>query len=178
MGHFEDEKDLARFLLCSSILEGRVADIYKDLVGRMEHITAKFLLQYIMHDTSKHSEVLRNIADSIARLEENALDCEKTWGETWENLTSDSMLELSKNKVAYEELVSHIDAMNKTESLFEEEYITVLHTTIVKLFAQQHNIDLRNCNTILEWIVEDEKRHRKILIMIKEIVTKQRSKMT
>jgi rubrerythrin len=175
MAQFKDKKDLARFLQCSSILEERVANAYKHLADRVENNTVKFLLQYIMHDTSKHSEVLRGISSTMARLEVNAEDCERTWGKVWKALVTDSIQELSEtNKVTNKELASRIDAMKNLESYFAEEYLTTLHTRTVKLIAQQQDIDLGNCNTVLEWIVEDEKRHEQTLAMIRNIITDQR----
>lgn len=111
----------------------------------------------------------------MARLEVNAEDCERTWGKVWKALVTDSIQELSEtNKVTNKELASRIDAMKNLESYFAEEYLTTLHTRTVKLIAQQQDIDLGNCNTVLEWIVEDEKRHEQTLAMIRNIITDQR----
>ena len=174
MTQFKDEKNLARFLQCSSILEGRVANAYKHLADRVENNTVKSLLQIIIHDTSKHSEILRDIGNTIARLDVNVEDCERTWGEVWKTLITDSMQELfQKNKITNKDFASHIDAMKNLENYVAEEYLTTLHIMSVKLIAQQYDIDLGNYNTILEWIVEDEKRHEQILNMIKNIITKQ-----
>jgi rubrerythrin len=177
MAEFKDEKDLARFLQCSSILEARVANAYKHLADRVKNTTAKFLLQHIIYDTFKHSDMLRGIGNTVARLKVNAEDCEGIWGEVWKALIEDSIRELSqKNKITNREFASHIDAMKKLESYFAEEYLTTLHTRTIKLIAQQHHIDLGSYTTILEWIVEDEKRHEQILIMINNIITKQRKR--
>lgn len=175
MAEFKDEKDLARFLQCSSILEARVANAYKHLADRVKNTTAKFLLQHIIYDTFKHSDMLRGIGNTVARLKVNAEDCEGIWGEVWKALIEDSIRELSqKNKITNREFASHIDAMKKLESYFAEEYLTTLHTRTIKLIAQQHHIDLGSYTTILEWIVEDEKRHEQTLAMIRNIITDQR----
>jgi rubrerythrin len=177
MAEFKDEKDLARFLQCSSILEARVAKAYKHLADRVKNTTAKFLLQHIIYDTFKHSDMLRGIGNTVARLKVNAEDCEGIWGEVWKALIEDSIRELSqKNKITNREFASHIDAMKKLESYFAEEYLTTLHARTIKLIAQQHHIDLSSYTTILEWIVEDEKRHEQILTMINNIITKQRKR--
>jgi rubrerythrin len=167
------EKDLARFLQCSSILEARVANAYKHLRDRVDNTTVKSLLQYIIHDTYKHSEVLGDIGNAIARLEVNAEECEGIWGETWKTLVANAIQELSqKDKITNKDLASHIDAMGSLENYLAEEYLTALHTKTVKLIARQFGIDLRNYKTILEWIVEDEKRHEQTLTMIRDAITK------
>lgn len=171
MAQFKDKKDVASFLQCSSILEERVASAYKHLADRVENTKVKFLLQYIIHDTFKHSEILKEIGNMIARLEVKAEDCERTWGEVWKTLFTDSMRELfKKDKITNKELASHIDAMKNLESYFAEEYLTTLHTRTIKLIAQHYHIDLGSYNTILEWIVEDEKRHEQTLAIIRNII--------
>lgn len=175
MAQLKDEKALVRFLQCSSILEGKVANAYKHLAERVENTTVKSLLRYIANDTSKHSEILGDIGNTIAGFEASIEDYERTCGKVWKTLIMDSMRELSKrNTITKEELASHIDAMKNLESYFAEEYLTALHTKVVKFIAQQQDIGLHDCSVILEWIIEDERRHEQTLMMIKDISTEQR----
>jgi len=44
---------------------------------------------------------------------------------------------------------------------------------IVRLLAKQGSLDLGNFNAILEWTIQDEKRHQAILTTIKELITGQ-----
>lgn len=174
MTSLKDAEDVARYLYCSSIVEGRVANVYKHLSDRVEDQQVKSLLQYILYDTTKHSAILRSMGDNIAKLEVRIEDCEEIWGKGWKNWVLTSMEELSKKeKVRTEELASLIDGMRNLENFFAEGYLTITNIEIVRLLAKQRNLDLGNFNTILEWIIQDEKRHQATIIMIKELISKQ-----
>ena len=174
MASLKDAEDVARYLYCSSIVEGRVANVYKHLSDRVEDQQVKSLLQYILYDTTKHSAILRSMGDNIAKLEVRIEDCEEIWGKGWKNWVLTSMEELSKKeKVRTEELASLIDGMRNLENFFAEGYLTITNIEIVRLLAKQRNLDLGNFNTILEWIIQDEKRHQATIIMIKELISKQ-----
>jgi len=177
MFSFKDEKDVARFLLCSSILEEKVANAYNHLSYRTENPQIRTLLNYIYLDTAKQATILRNMSESIVKLDMNIEDCENVWGKIWRNLFTDSVEELSKKeKMTDKELLSLIDGMKNLQGFIGESYLTILHVKTLKLIAEQRNISLGNFNTILEWIVEDEKRHEATLIMIKNLITKQPEK--
>jgi rubrerythrin len=175
MVSLKDLKDVAKYLYCSSIVEGRVANAYKHLSDRVEDQQVKSLLQYILHDTTKHSAILRNMGDNIAKLEVRIEDCEEIWGKGWKSWILTSMEELSKQeKVTTDELASLIEGMTKLENYFAEGYLTITNIEIVKLLAKQRNLDLGNLNTILEWTIQDEKRHQATIMMIKELMSKQK----
>jgi ribonucleotide reductase beta subunit family protein with ferritin-like domain len=170
----KDAKSIARYLYCSSILEGRVANAYKHLSDRIEDQQVKSLVQYILHDTTKHSTILRNMADNIAKQEVKIEDCEQIWGKGWKNWITTSIEELSKReKVTTEELATLVDGMAKLENYFAEGYLTITNIEIVRLLARQRNLNLGNFNTILEWTIQDEKRHQTTMMMIKELISKQ-----
>ena len=75
------------------------------------------------------------------------------------------------------ELASLADRMAKFESFVGEEYLTTLHLKIVSLIADELKINLGDLKSILEWIIEDEKRHEKIVTMIKDIIPKRNTKI-
>jgi len=174
MALLKGAEDVARYLYCSSIVEGRVANAYKHLSDRVENQQVKSLLQYIFHDTTKHSAILRNMGDNIAKLEVKLEDCEEIWGKGWKSWIINAMEEQSKKeKVKAEELESLTDGMKNLETFFAEGYITIANIEILKRLAEQRNMDLGNFNTILEWIIQDEKRHSATIMMIKELISKQ-----
>jgi rubrerythrin len=77
MSQIKNAEDIARYLYCSSIVEGRVANAYKHLSDRVENQQVKSLLQYILYDTTKHSAILRSMGDNIAKQEVKIEDCEE-----------------------------------------------------------------------------------------------------
>jgi rubrerythrin len=172
MKQTKDEVDLARFLRCFSILEGKVVDAYWNLACRVENPTVKTLLQYIMIDTSKHAEVLRDISIVTPKLEIKAEDCEKMCGEAWKTLMVDSLQELAENdRITDTELASQIDAMKNLESYLAEEYLAILNAETTSFLAKQNHVNLSNYSSILQWIVEDERRHEQVLNIIKNLAT-------
>jgi rubrerythrin len=179
MEPLKDAKGIARYLYCSSIVEGRVANAYKHLSDRVENQQVKSLLQYILYDTTKHSAILRNMAENIAKQEVKIEDCEQIWGKTWKTWITTSIEELSKKeKVTTEELSTLIEGMAKLENYFAEGYLTITNIEIVRLLAKQRNLELGDLNTILEWTIQDERRHQATIMMIKQLIAEQEQNQT
>jgi len=63
-----------------------------------------------------------------------------------------------------------IKGLMKLESFVAEEYLTVMHVKLVELMADEAKLDLENFRTLLEWIIEDEKRHEQILRIIEKVL--------
>jgi rubrerythrin len=174
MSPVKNAEDIARYLYCSSIVEGRVANAYSHLSDRVENRQVKSLLQYILYDTTKHSAILRYMGDHIAKQDVKIEDCEEIWGKGWKSWVLTSIEELSrKEKVTTGELASLIDGMGELENYFAEGYLTITNIEIVRLLAKQGSLDLGNFNAILEWTIQDERRHQAILTTIKELITGQ-----
>ena len=174
MSPVKNAEDIARYLYCSSIVEGRVANAYSHLSDRVENRQVKSLLQYILYDTTKHSAILRYMGDHIAKQDVKIEDCEEIWGKGWKSWVLTSIEELSrKEKVTTEELALLMDGMGELENYFAEGYLTITNIEIVRLLAKQGSLDLGNFNAILEWTIQDEKRHQAILTIIKELITGQ-----
>jgi hypothetical protein len=73
---------------------------------------------------------------------------------------------LDKSEISHGELASLVKGLMKLESFVAEEYLTVMHVKLIELMADEAKIDLENFRTLLEWIIEDEKRHEQILRII------------
>ena len=157
----KDVKTVAKFLYCSSVLEEKVADAYRSLAERVEDPLVKSLLLYVSTDSLKHSIILRAVSEGFGKdLKMSVKDCESMMGEIWRKLTLLAEEEISKRGRAESvELASLADRMAKFESFVGEEYLTTLHLKIVSLIADELKINLGDLKSILEWIIEDEKRH-------------------
>lgn len=170
----ENVETIAKFLYCSSVLEENVAHAYRSLAERVEDPLVKSLVLYVSTDSLKHSIILRAIGESLTKNSEVAVeDCGNILGEIWRKLTMLAKEErLKKEKVEGAELISLADKMAEFESFAGEEHLIGLHLKVVSLMADKSRVDLGDLKNILEWIVEDEKRHEKIVTMIKNIVSK------
>jgi rubrerythrin len=170
----QDVETIAKFLYCSSVVEEKVADAYKSLAERVEDPMVKSLLLYVSTDSLKHSIILKAMGNGlIENLKLKAEDCENVLGETWRKLTMLAEEEvLKEEKVGSAELSSLVDKMAELESFVGEEYLTTLHLKIVSLMAEELKVNLGDLKGLLEWIVEDEERHEKILTMLRNMVSK------
>ncbi|MGQ9759087.1 MAG: hypothetical protein ACUVQ5_00725, partial [Candidatus Methanomethylicaceae archaeon] len=166
------KRELANLLYCSSLLEGEVAKAYRHIAKRVADEEVKYLLNYIAIDSSKHAKVLKAISKRFdVKAKVNFNGCAEIWGELWKELMVNAKNQLlDKNRVGHKELASLIDSLGKLEGDVGEEYLTILHTEMVKLIAQEKGIDLKHYKTILEWIIEDEKRHEQTLKIIKNLI--------
>ena len=174
----EDVKTIAKFLYCLSVLEEKVAYAYKSLAERVEDPLLSSLLLYNSTDGMKHFIILKAIDEELVRnlgVKAEVKDCENTLGEIWRKLIMLAEEETAKKeKVGNSELVSLANKMIAFESFFGEEYLTNLHLKIVSLMADELKVDLGDLKGILDWIVEDEERHEKIIAIIKDTVLKRK----
>ena len=173
MGSSEHMKDLGRFVYCSGLLEEKVAKAYNHVATLVDDGLIKCLLVFISKDSLKHAESFKAISRWLATDVDSDFEaCAEVWGEKWRSLVNDTKRVQRKEKIRPEELGAMIDDLERFEGLVAEEYLTVLHVKLVEVIAKERGIDLSHCKNILEWIIEDEKKHEQILKMIKERMSK------
>ncbi|MCQ5337638.1 MAG: hypothetical protein NO475_05560, partial [Candidatus Methanomethylicia archaeon] len=97
-------------------------------------------------------------------------ECEEILGESWKLAISSAKEILEKDKIGMKEIISIVDELKALESFVGEEYLTILYIKYAELLID--NIVFMSIRTILEWIIEDEKRHEKILEIIRNETTK------
>jgi len=174
MTKMNNPKIIAKYIRCLSILEDKTALLYQNLAERTEPPLIKSLLLSICKDSSKHSALLKGVADSISDSKQNAKDCAKDLGEVW-NTVSNYLNEMNRkeriSKVYFSELLSKLFALES--SLGEEYYIFVQMKTLqlmVREINQLYNINLDKVKNVFESIIKDEEHHREILATIKDII--------
>ena len=172
MPMFEDKTVIAKFLYCSSLLEERVADAYERLSTRVRNPIVRSLLQYISYDSRKHYIVLKGMGEVMKHSTElDEGECKALLGDAWMNLTTLCEDEaLKKGELTDEELGRLIEKMYQLESCAGEEYLMIIHIKILQLIADELKLELGLLKNILEWIVEDEKRHSSVLKMIRSVL--------
>jgi len=80
-----------------------------------------------------------------------------------------------EDEVTLSELEGILQEFESYEGYAGEEYLTILYTEVVKLLTNEYNFDLEDYKTVLEWIIEDEKRHIQILAFIKSRIAEQKA---
>lgn len=166
-------KDLGMFVYCSSLLEEKAAKVYEHIATLVEDGLIRCLLKYIAKDSFKHAEFFKALCEWLTGKEKvDFKDCARVLGETWKTLMADAEEFENKSEISLEELASLIKGLEKLEGFVVEEYLTVLNTKLIELMAEERKIDLKHCKVVLEFIIEDEKRHEQILKIIKNMLTR------
>ena len=174
MTKMDSPRIIAKYINCLSILEDKTALLYSNLSDGTEIPLIKSLLLSISKDSSKHSALLKGIADSISDSKQSPKDCEKKLGEVWRlvsTLHNEAINEDRLGELDFSELMQMLDAL---ESSFGEEYhIFVQMKTLqlmVKEINQLYNVNLEKVKDVFESIIKDEEHHREILAAIVDIV--------
>lgn len=165
------EEDLGKFLYCSSLLEERVAEAYEHIAKLVDDKFVSCLFGYVARDSFKHALCLRLMAEVLSDKVEVCFDeCVEIWGETWLTLMKDAENLLSKSEIRPDDIHSLIGGLERLERFAAEEYLTVLHVKIIELMADEKKVNLGYLKMILEWIIEDEEKHRRILKLIEDLL--------
>lgn len=167
-------KVVAEYLNCLSILEENTSLVYRKLAGRVEspHLIKSLLLS-ISQDSSKHSTLIKGIADSIYDVKVKLGQCAKKLGEVWGTVNNclDEVTNEELEMPDFHELLSVLDGL---ESNFCEEYHLFVNMQtlqfMIKQINQLYDINLERVKNVFESIIKDEERHRELLDTIRGII--------
>lgn len=164
--------DLGKLLYCSSLLEKRVAEAYEHIAKLVNDKVIGGLLRYIARDSFKHAEYFELMAELFSHsLSVCTKDCVKIWGETWLATIKEAEEICKKSDIDPTDLKSLIGGLERIEGLAAEEYLTIIHVKLIGLMARDQSIKLNLLQTMLNWIVEDEEKHKRILKIIKDLLS-------
>ncbi len=173
MAETDKKKNLARFVYCSGLLEEKVAKVYGNLATSVDDGLIKCLFKYIALDSNKHAEFFKSLSEWLtASVGSSFEECGKVWGKKWSDVMSDAERLLSKSKISSEETSLLIDSLERLEGAVAEEYLNVMHIRLIEIMAEEQKIDLKYCKEMLEWIIEDENKHERILKEVKNLLQK------
>jgi hypothetical protein len=171
-----DSKAVSSYLNCLSLLEHNTSLLYESLSEKTEIPLGKSLLLSVAQDSSKHSVLLKGIADSVLVTNVKTIDCEKNLGPIW-LIVNNCLKEVTKKEVgdlSFEDLDENLTALES--SMGEEYYLFMQMETMQHLteeIKQRYNIDFENVKSIFENIMSDENRHREIIATLKELIEPQ-----
>ncbi len=169
----KSNREIARYLHCSSLLEKKVATAYRHLAERTENNTIKLLLSFIAGDSLKHSTVLGILSQSIAEHRSTSRGCERILGKAWTTVITHAQEEtLKKKRIKDKEMASLIDNMIRLEDFVGEEYLTTINLEILQLIVEHAKMDQESLAEVVQWIIEDEKRHATIMKRIRVLITR------
>jgi hypothetical protein len=163
---------MASYLNCLSQLEYNTSLLYNRLSERTEIPLGKSLLLSLAQDSSKHSTLLKGIADSILVTKVKTKECAKNLGQIWQIV--DTCLAEVTNAVGEMSFTDLHDKLVALEgSMGEEYYVFVQMETLQHLtreIKQRYNIDFGDLKSVFENIISDENRHREIIVTLRELI--------
>jgi len=150
-----EEKNIAKLLFCSRILEEKIAQVYQALAERATNIQISRLVMYISGDSKKHSMMLQVLSGSIEKLDTNELKCKDMMDEAWNNVER-SVREEVYSIPEKDDLAPLIKDMTSFESCIGEEDLSSPQVFLTVLVAEQSDIDISQIENTLDWIVQGE----------------------
>jgi len=164
----KDRGELVRFLFCCGLVEGRISDAYRSLASRLNDDVVKTLLEYIADDSLKHSKILLGVSNYLGVRDVDLEECGRIVGSTTTHMIEDAEKVIAGvGKVSVEELQSTFDNLVDLERYFGEEYFSMIQLKLFEALLEFEKIEIGLLREILEYIVEDERRHERILNAIK-----------
>jgi rubrerythrin len=164
----KDRGELVRFLFCCGLVEEKVSNAYRSLASRLDDVVAKILLEYIADDSLKHSKILLGVSNHLGVRDVDLEECRKIVGLTSIRIIEDAEKVIAgENKVSMKEIAFEFDNLIDLERYFGEEYFSILQLKLLEALLEFEEVELGLLKEVLEYIIEDEKRHEKILQAIK-----------
>ena len=79
---------------------------------------------------------------------------------------------LKKKRIKDKEMASLIDNMIRLEDFVGEEYLTTINLGTLQLIVEHAKMDQESLEKVVQWIIEDEKRHATIMKRIRVLITR------
>lgn len=157
--------ELGKFLYCLFILEEKVAKAYEHLSKIFKDKLISSLFSFIAHDSLKHAICLKIMSNNLGV---DICNCEEFMGKVWRDIILHAERFLEKSEINKEEILSIINNLEKLENFASEECLMLMSAKLIEL--EDSIINQENYKCFIKWIIEDEDRHKKILMMIKELL--------
>lgn len=164
----KDRGELVRFFFCCGLVEGRISEAYRSLASRLDDDVVKFLLEYVADDSLKHSKVLLGVSSYLGVRDVDLEECGRVVGSTAVRMIEDAEKVIAGvGKFSVEELKSTFENLVDLERYFGEEYFSMIQLKLLEALLELEKIEVGLLKEILEYIVQDERRHERILQAIK-----------
>jgi len=161
-----DKDELAQHIYCSIILEEEVAKAYQKISEKISDKEVAHLLEFIAKDSFKHAAAFKALNAQLTNRTDYE-ECGTILGAAWAHIVEEARRYAAReDAVTLSELRKILRDFENYEGYAGEEYLTILYAELIKLLANELGLDLQKYKVILEWIIEDEKRHSELLTLI------------
>ena len=163
---------IERQILSLGLMERELYQLYANLSEKVEDLAAKALFTYIATDSLKHSTILVKIIEEAGGSRVREQDCDENIMYNIELITALAK-DISKRKIiGREELISLIDTLAGFEKLLYDEYSKAFSLETTRFMEDERNKSHESDLDILSLIVDDEDRHKRILLSIVNLCDK------
>lgn len=154
--------------------EKSVSLLYEDIARRVWLPLIEALILEISQDSQKHYTMLKALAESLPKTDNNSKDYINTIGETWctiekfrreitetQSLSEDEIMQLSSQLMPLENTL-----VDEYKVFLEPETLQMLTTELKRIYR----IETDTVKTIFAEIIADEEHHKRILATTKAII--------
>lgn len=176
------KKKAARFLRCSSFLEEKIFQLFRDLAQKTEYVDIQSLLVGLAYDSLKHSKILGEITRHIVRPDLQVNDCRKTLGQIWEDLDCLSQGISGEDKIGIEGLSIAVKHITELEDALSEGYSVFLDPEILEYIVGEiallFSVDVATFRIAFSNLVKDKENQRTLLIEISYLLGTKKQELT
>lgn len=159
---------LAKLLYCFGEMERYISQAYRSLASRVDDGLVKIVLEYIADDSMKHSNFLLNAARSIGDPGDCVAELREIVGPLATLIIEDAKKIVAETgKIPAEKIVKELERLADLEKFFGEEYFMAMMGNVILAYEDVEGMNLGTVRTILEYLVEDEKRHENLLVLLR-----------
>jgi hypothetical protein len=159
--------DIAKFLFCLGILEGKAFQLFGRISDKVEQPLAKYSLLYVAYDSLKNSVILGELGKSFSMSEVKAKDYEKILGGVWKMVEKLSRDTLKVNRITSEALVSFADKLIGTYTMMIVQLKTLRFMS--REISEAYDVDLDILHGIFDLLIEDEETDGQVLMALKDL---------
>ena len=160
-----------RQILSLGLIEKELYQLYSNLSEKVEDLAAKSLFAYVATDSLKHFTILATIIEEAGGSRLREQDCDENIRYNIELIKTLSKDVSKRKKIDRVELISLINTLADFESLLHKQYSRTFHLETTRFMKDERKSDESDLN-ILSLIVDDEDRHKRILLSIVNLCDK------
>jgi rubrerythrin len=174
-------QNIGNVLFCSSLVEKKTYEMYYALSQKVENSIVRTLLVSVAQDSLKHSSLFAEISKEFVTSPPKEKECKSQLGELWRNINSVTKFVGDKKIISSEELLELIKNLSHFEYYMGEEYNIMEKVKTLKYMSEEistlYGIDFDDAfglhKSVFESIINDELKHREILVDIVELLIKE-----
>lgn len=161
------------YLNCLSMIENNTSVLYTAIADRVELEPAKTIFLSIANDTQKHSALLKDICEAVARPKRKTKSNAKKLDEVFDVSYTIYREIIKKEKITVEELPALVEKLAFLENVLGAKYVFALSKTSKvhpKRTSKQQGLNFDNFPEFFTQIIRGKENHRQLLGTVIELI--------